>query len=320
MDTAPPRCMLRVAAVTTFSLLLLLVSACSGSHPPDEPGSGAAEAHKASGASADQAGQDPLQLRYEATRGTFASLQAQGELAPGAFDSSLFTAEDAQYMMFDSEGCAEGAPCAFDLMSCMMGSEYLPAGSDGEEVDWVELHLANTAFEVLRLEDLLRGQRYPEAVWRPVLVQYEDNTLQLLRTTPPVSENFTSYTGNGEWLLETLLRDLTAYRAQSDPSLLLPVVEGGCGAGEMGINVTTDPPGGFAEFIPVFHYRLCEVRGIDPDDTRACDHWRQPLDGMLFDVAGDYRYQVRWQDGQTDSGKLSFTNFEEGQTVTLRRR
>ena len=62
--------------------------------------------------------------------------------------------------------------------------------------------------------------------------------------------------------------------------------------------VAVDPPDGVAEFIPVFHYRLCGVKGIDPDDTRACDHWREAAEGMLLDVSGDYRYRVRWPDGR----------------------
>ena len=318
MDNAPPRCPHRVAAV--ISLFAMLASACSGTSTPAESGTTSAKPRAEVGAPGNGADQDPLRVRYEATKRTFATMQARGELAAGALDAVLYTAEDARDIMPDIGNCPDDANCAFDLVNCMSGGDYLPAGSDGEAVDWVELHLASTAFDVLRLEHLLREQRYPEAIWRPVLKRYEDDTLQTLRSRPPDSDSFEAYTENETRLQEALVRSLTTYRAQSDSSLLLPVVEGGCGAGEMGVQIATDPPGGAAEFIPVFHYRLCGVRGLDPDDTRACDHWREPAEGMLFDVAGDYRYRVRWQDGHVSSGKLSFTNLEEGQTVTLRRR
>lgn len=304
--------------IVATCLALLMAAGCS--EPVPSPHDVAPVEASAPAARILPVGTDPLRMRYDAIRATFSAMQSRGELAPGAFEPILFAADEVSQLGADVGSCPAGKHCAFDLVDCTSGADYLPQPAEGVPGDEVESQLAATAFAVLRLEHLLRGQRYPDASWRPVLERHEQAVLDKIRSDPPRPDNFEAYSDLDIGLQQSLLASLRAHREQSDPSLLLPVAEGGCGAGELGILVATEPAGGVAEFIPVFHYRLCGVRGVDPDDTRACDHWREAADGMLFDVAGDYRYRVRWPDGHVSGGKLSFINLEEGQTVTLRRR
>ena len=58
---------------------------------------------------------------------------------------------------------------------------------------------------------------------------------------------------------------------------------------------------------------------INPEDPTDCDRWREPADGMLFWVAGDYYYRATWPGGAQRRGRLSFTAREEGKTFTLRK-
>jgi hypothetical protein len=188
---------------------------------------------------------------------------------------------------------------AVDLMDCSYGALYLGAGVSDRAVA-----LANLAYEVVRLKALMARLGYPENVWRPYLLELE-------RRPEGLSP------GGGEHL-EPLSTALNRYR-QSAPELPRVRIEGGCGEGEVGIRIATQPRGGRVHLIPIFFYRLCEVQKIDPDDVRRCDHWREPVEGALLDVAGDYFYQASWPGGGRSQGKLSFTNLEYGQTVTIRK-
>jgi hypothetical protein len=97
------------------------------------------------------------------------------------------------------------------------------------------------------------------------------------------------------------------------------VDEGDCGAGEVAVNITTQPPDGRVYFIPVFSFLLCREQRLDPEDMAHCDRWREPAQGLLVEVSGDYFYRAVWPDGVQRRGRLSFTNLEEGQTVTIRK-
>lgn len=227
-----------------------------------------------------------------------------------------------------SDGCAPGYPCVLDLVHCNAGSEYL--GSESEAgADGTLAGMADIAFEVIGLQAILGASGYPAATWQPLVSSYEADALAALGGEPPAqtptdagdaADGASGFDPGPESALhESLKRTLNDYRAANAPELPQIAVEGGCGAGEIGIHVATSPANGRSRFIPVFHYRLCKVRGLDPDDPAACDYWKEPADGVLFDVAGDYQYRVDWPDGSKRQGKFSFTNLEDGQTVTISR-
>jgi hypothetical protein len=188
---------------------------------------------------------------------------------------------------------------AVDLMDCSYGASYL--GADATDQSFA---LANLAYEIVRLKALMVRLGYPESVWRPYLLELERQPAE-------------SFQGGGEHL-EPLSKILNRYR-QSAPELPKVRVVGECGEGEVGIRIATRPSGGRVHLIPIFFYRLCEIQKVDPDDVRRCDHWREPVEGALLEVSGDYFYQASWPGGGRSQGKLSFTNLEYGQTVTIRK-
>jgi hypothetical protein len=190
---------------------------------------------------------------------------------------------------------------AVDLMDCTSGNFYLgPEGS----VSGRTRQRANLAYEVVRLKRLITRLGYPESVWRPALLAIEEEG----------REEFDLY-GGGH--LEELSETLNAYRRRSAPALPKTAIVGGCGEGEVGVRIATRPRNGRVRLIPVFFYKLCQVQKIDPDDPQRCDHWRESAEGALLDLSGDYVYQASWSDGARHRGRLSLTNLEYGQTITI---
>ena len=100
---------------------------------------------------------------------------------------------------------------------------------------------------------------------------------------------------------EALLRDVNRYRRQRQPRAAEVVLMDGCGAGEMPVNIQTRPAGGQVTYIPLFRFRLCEARGLAPQDPRACRGWVNVSKPEEF-LSGLYAYVVRWPDGQLSSG------------------
>jgi hypothetical protein len=241
---------------------------------------------------------------------------AAGAAAAQTSKALLRSGDEEQYLTFkrtfqkmvdagEIKISAEPYDGAVDLRDCSYGQMYL--GSEmGESGSGRTDRLANLAYEIVRLKALMTRLGYPEPVWRPLLVEIEENGKERFNPHEP---------GH----LEKLDQALAAYRRRSAAALPRTIVEGGCGEGEVGIRLVTQPRSGRVRLIPVFFFKLCEVQKIDPDDPRRCDHWREPAEGALLDVVGDYFYQASWPDGARRNGKLSFTSLEDGQTVTIRK-
>lgn len=226
---------------------------------------------------------------YATVKQTFVAMWADGLIDPASLDSP-------------------NAP--FDVVSCATGETYIGAVDDADPV----LPFANLALDVVRFEKLLPSSGYPRGVWGERVDAYEREQLQAQSTgaETPVNED-----GYDPRLVE-LADTLTRYRETSAPTARPVMVEGGCGAGNVGIKIATEPAGGTVSLIPVFFHKLCQVRKLDPQDPIQCDRWRESVDGALFDAAGDYIYRSTWPDGTQRSGRVSLTNLSEGQTVTFR--
>jgi len=199
------------------------------------------------------------------------------------------------------------------------GSDYL-----GGSTDTAISTLADLAFEVVRLGVTLKKLGYPEPAWKSTLDQFESEVLPLY--IGQIGKPDSSDEGSGSQSIERttkqfqnkILRKLADYRKRYAPTL--PTIyyeQGDCGAGEISIHVRAEPSNGKVLFIPVFFHYLCKVEHKNPDDITDCDRWREPVDGQLFEVAGDYFYIAVWPDGARQTGRLSFTKLQDGQTVTF---
>lgn len=185
--------------------------------------------------------------------------------------------------------------------------------------------LITAAHDVTRLRALFIAAGYPEQVWKPLLVEYEEQQLEIAiaeaRSGPHSREGFETSPADEHSgaFYPRFARALNAYRRTSGADLPEVMIEGGCGAGEIGVYVKTSPPNASVVFIPRFFYQLCQKQGVDPTNVGRCDWWREAAEGMLQGFAGDYIYRARWPDGTTREGRISFTDPTEGQTFVIRK-
>ena len=212
-----------------------------------------------------------------------------------------------------------GTKGPYDLYHCLVGADYLGEGAEKERGT---AGFANIAFDNVVWTNNLTKLGYPARLWQELVAAYEAKEIELVIAAPAQAakeeQAMNESTARRDAFLAALRKPLDAYR-RTKPALRPVVVEGGCGAGDMSVSIVTEPKGGQVLFIPTFFYELCRVQNVNPDDTGGCNRWREAVDGKLASVSGDYLYVVRWPDGTTRRGKLSFNKLEDGQTVTLRK-
>jgi hypothetical protein len=191
----------------------------------------------------------------------------------------------------------------FDLGTCFTVFDPLDLPDDDPTEGLYVL-----AIFVIRLRTALTEFGYPKSVWAPMLIQFEKEQLAILSSKRGYRANVDAASSHLFAFDGKMVRKLNNYRKRK--ARHLPEADGvdGCGAGDLAINVSTDPADGRVIFIPVFFYELCEAQQIDPNDLAKCNRWRTPVDGMLFEVLGDYYYRASWPGGVVDRGRLRFTH------------
>jgi hypothetical protein len=77
----------------------------------------------------------------------------------------------------------------------------------------------------------------------------------------------------------------------------------GCGAGEIEVEIRSDPPLTAIHMIPDLYFSACEDSAADPWDMAQCRYWfPSPEIGM---VSGIYAYQGLTADGQRKTGRIN---------------
>ena len=182
----------------------------------------------------------------------------------------------------------EGNEYKADLYTCTSGRDFL--GTDTAERMRSLAQTADAAYEITWLQAVLTQLGYPRDAWSAPLTRYEADLL--------AARSIDRQREVKEVAIPRIVTALNAYRRRVNPSLPPVTSEGGCGAGEIGVKIRTVPPDGRVEFIPVFFYELCRSQSKDPNDAGRCPYWREPAEGVLFNVAGDYFYRAVWNDGR----------------------
>jgi hypothetical protein len=157
------------------------------------------------------------------------------------------------------------------------------------------------AMEIEQLGQSLRALAVPPAVWQPLLDSMQRAAMDALGRPPQ---------RGGSAADQALFQRHDALKAQLEQAVIRhqkqrrgpPVVlQEGCGAGELPVELSTRPPGGKVSYITLFRHRLCEVQRIAPTDRQRCRGWVDAVKKQEF-LSGQYAYQVRWPDGQLSSG------------------
>lgn len=213
----------------------------------------------------------------------------------------------------DPAEALEGEP--YDLEDCKTGGDYL-----GVSDDPAVLELANLAYVVVHLSKTLPKLGYPESVWSPLLVQFENEQLNLrLREIGRPYNPDSPSSQHANTFKEKLVRLLNSYRAKRATELPTVFYQGDCGAGDVSINFRTEPEGGRAMLIPVFFYELCKAQQYDPENRSQCTWWVDPPEGAPLAVSGDYFFRASWPDGVQRQGRTSFDAAQDGQTFIIRK-
>ncbi|MCA1621497.1 MAG: hypothetical protein LC795_19935 [Acidobacteria bacterium] len=203
------------------------------------------------------------------------------------------------------------------IINCISGREYLGV-SDKDPIG----RLADLAYHVVYIENVLEFAGYPKSVWRAPLLELEKQELAFRLGRMRYKYSVAEYDLEEERIYvarKKILRAVIKHRAGGATRLPKIVEQDGCGAGEFVIKIRTVPAGGRVNIIPVFFYELCKAQRLNPDDSAQCDRWREPVEGVVTEVVGDYFYRVSWPDGARRSGRLSFTKLQPDQTVTFRK-
>ncbi len=192
-------------------------------------------------------------------------------------------------------------PKEVDLESCERGSEFLAAEPTGNEL---AKQFADLAAEIVQWRWQLRQIGYPENVWRPMLIRFEDQQIAIATQSGKLD------TQNGQVyrnFAKQLAQSLNGY-AQTHPGFPKAIVEGECGAGAFSVRFSTEPPGGRISIIPQFWYMLCEASKIDPSNPKTCNKWHDVVT-TEEPVSGGYVYTVRWPDGTSTEGRIDASRF-----------
>jgi hypothetical protein len=199
-----------------------------------------------------------------------------------------------------------------DLYTCGNGADFL-TDERTQDNDLI-VPMAQLATDTIELTRILR--KFPRQIWEAPVRNFEAQELGRIIEAGGFSQD---YQDRRAAMLNALAPPLNDAR-QGNRSLPEVTVDGGCGAGEITVNIETDPPGAQVLFIPTFFYELCKAQKLSPDDTERCNHWREAVSGSVASVSGDYVYVARWPDGSARRGKLSISPAQEGQTIRLGKR
>lgn len=159
---------------------------------------------------------------------------------------------------------------------------------------------------------------YPDEVWRSVFealqlvrheVSFEDETYIRYHFALPVDP---SSEANESYRLVTSTYDLAdEINSMAETlGLELPRVQIGddCGGGEVPIDIQIDDPAARIWRISGFHYKLCEIRGVDPQSLTLCPGWSEITGQSSVYAAGWIQFFVIWSDGVESMTRTKITN------------
>jgi hypothetical protein len=182
-------------------------------------------------------------------------------------------------------------------------------GNDGTVAGRV-LRLAD---EVVGIKALLEGW-VPEAHWRQDLLEYESIGLaEIERGRSP----FTSDSAMKS-LISIAEKANDYFRSSARPGPTFSAGE--CGGRGAAVTLHVDPSSGRLYVITVFEYALCSgQRGVDRDNVRQCNWWRQVLPGQESYYLGRYHVRAEWPDGHVNIlTSVDLTQYDEDQLTVAR--
>jgi hypothetical protein len=220
---------------------------------------------------------------------------------------------------------AEGNTCsARSGCGVVSGCDMLETDLPNAQATTLLSHYSTIANVAIRYERALVKLGYPRSVWGATLAAFE--SYEAGRAKVLGADFATAHDADGLYdvpfdgaFSNRIAAEVKGYQA-THPSLHGLAFAGGCGADEISVKIVTTPVATQVFLIPTFYYELCRAEKVDPDNTTACDHWREVL-GPVAKIAGSYHYVVQWA-GAVRRGILSDKDYREnddGDVVILRK-
>lgn len=189
-------------------------------------------------------------------------------------------------------------PNRYDLKLCFDASDWgVPAESP--------LLLATTiALDLEFYQMLLHRLEVPPAVTQKSFAAMEAMAIASLQERPPPGGKTGKDSDGGAAAFEDaqqrLARQLNDYGGTRRPVMEFFYM-GECGAGFAEVKINVTPPGGTVRYIPLFPYKLCEAKKVNPEDTKLCEGWQTAVK-VTEDMVGKYHYIATWPDGKQSKG------------------
>ncbi|NOS74775.1 MAG: hypothetical protein HOP36_09630 [Methyloglobulus sp.] len=194
-----------------------------------------------------------------------------------------------------------------NLSDCGYGDDEIYPDDDNQPL------FSELAFKVVRIKLILTYYGYPSKIWQPYLIVIEGHHRELIKEG--YDTDYRLYYKQ----LDRLMALLNKYRIKHARHLPKVRIQHGCGDYDFSIKIAQEPKNGRIWLIPVFNYKLCQVKNIDPDNSQKCFGWEESTEDLLFYPRGEYHYMASWPDGFTRKGILPLDEVEDGQTLTIKK-
>lgn len=204
---------------------------------------------------------------------------------------------DRNFKLFLSLG-ALGPAKRYDLFLCNEAYQLGVGDNPLRFATTVALHIEIYRAELTRL-------RVPESIWSRQLAaldQFGVRSIQLNRVQQRTYEQLDDELRK----VEQRLADPVIAWGRGNVRLPQFTWQGGCGAGEAEVTITTIPRGARVSFISLFQYKLCQARSLNADDPARCDGWINAVK-VYEDMIGKYHYIATWPDGHQAKGIFDIT-------------
>lgn len=183
----------------------------------------------------------------------------------------------------------------YDLFLCSYPGQLGMSDSPLEPAAMVALHIETYRAELTRL-------RVPESVWSRNLAALDQFGARSVRWNGAHDNRFDDMMRQ----VEKGLADSVIAYGRSAPGGPQFMWEGGCGAGEAEVTITSTPGGARISYISLFQYRLCQHRNVNPEDSTRCEGWISAVK-LHEDMIGTYRYIAAWPGGYQSRGMFDIS-------------
>jgi hypothetical protein len=200
-------------------------------------------------------------------------------------------------------------------MDCVASSDVIGLNDISDEAT----ALVDLAGFVIDVQSAMKVNKYPEAVWVPLLTKFENDRLNKFAQKRYAEPFDRPESMPQRVFLTTLSEELNKY--DSKHKLLNPKMRWSymCGTGfRSDVYFKGTPSANRIEIIPVFWYMYCQRKGLDPLDRIKCNYWHDTSETKTELVGGEYYLRAYWAgDDNPIFRHFDISSSVDGDTLTI---